>query len=175
MGTTCQFKLTIKIRVTKSKKQKSEVKQKIQYKINQDAFDVEPRFEENTNERETQNIIKKILESKTDFSIISTEQKNNMIKHFDRLLHVALIQQNLATLIIHDLYGGDKTVRKKAENSKKSSDESIRLILKLIKKINPNIGKLYAPFIFHSLSAKQPKTILDTALISKMEKLGKKN
>jgi len=148
-------------------------KQKIEYKINQDAFNVIQGFREDINEIETQELFKKMLKSETDFSFLQTKDRDKMIKHLDELLHTTLIQQNLATLIIYDLHRGDKTALKKAVKGRESNDITIDLILKLIKKINPNIGELYSAFTF-KLLAKEPKTLLDRNVISMMEQLGEK-
>jgi len=148
-------------------------KQRIEYKINQEVFNIIQGFQEDIKEKETQKLFKKILKSETDFSLLPTKDMDSMIKYLDELLHTTLIQQNLATLIIHDLHKGDKTALEKAVKGRESNDKTIDLILKMVKKINPNIGVGYSAFTFHVL-AKEYETSLNSKIISVMEELGGK-
>lgn len=148
-------------------------KQEITYEINQDVFNIIQGFHKE-NEKEDQEEYRKMLNSDIDFSVVPITERDEMIKHFDELLHIVLIQQNLATLIIHDLHQGDKVVKEKAVEGRNNNDITIDLILKLIKKINPDIGESYSTFTFNML-AKEHKSILNQYILTIIENSGKRH
>jgi len=148
-------------------------KQKIEYKINAEAFNVIQGFQEDEYDKELQSIIQQYLKPEIDFTILSKKMQDEMIQEHDEFLRIFLIKQNLATIVINSLNKDDKTAKKKAEKLRNNYDETIRLIFELILKINPNVGKMYPGFIFHILK-KDPKPILNSEIIKQMEDLGKK-
>lgn len=147
-------------------------KQKIEYQINQNTFDIIQRFQKDGDKKRSEEF-KKILKLEIDFSIISTKKRDEMVKYFDELLHIILNQQNIATLIIHDPHQKDKVIND-AIRFRASKDLIIKLIFKIIKKINPDIVKLNQIFTVQKVMKKY-KTPLNPKIISMIEKLGEKS
>jgi len=146
-------------------------KQLVEYQINPDASDVAQGFLDDHGEKEFRDEIKKSLDSNVDYSELSKDSRDKLIRECDEDLHIYLIKQNLATLVIHSLYDGDITAQNKAIKSRDEYDRTIELIFAKIKKINPTIYKMYSGFTFLSLQ-KEPVSILNSELITQMEAFG---
>ena len=148
-------------------------KQKIEYRVNQESFNLFQKFQKEDSEKKVQKTIKKLLNSKIDFSAISTKKKDMMIKYFDELMHTILNQQKLSSLIIHILKKEDSTIKDKAIEGIKRNDETIDLILKLIKKIDQETWNIYSSIMFIGFY-EEPEIVLDTKMISMIDELAKK-
>lgn len=143
-------------------------KQLVEYHINPDAADVVQGFLYDEGGEEFQDKIKKILESDIDYSKSPKALRDKLIQEYDKLLHIHLIKQNLATLVIHSLYGGNITARNKALKLREEYDLTIELIFAMIKRIDLELYKIYPGFAFYSLQ-KDPDSILNSELIKYME------
>ena len=148
-------------------------KQKIEYRVNQESFDVFKKFQKEDSEKKVQKTIKKLLNSKIDFSVISTKKKDKMIKYFDELMHTILEQQKLSNLIIHILNEEDSTIKNKAIEGIKRNDKTIDLILKLIQKIDQETWNMYFSIMLIRFY-EESEIVLDTKMISMIEELTKK-
>jgi len=147
-------------------------KQLVEYHINSDAFDVAQGFLDDHGEKEFQDTVKKILDSNIDYSKAPKKLRDKLIQEYDEILHIHLIKQNLATLVIHSLYDGNITARNKAIKFREGYDLTIKLIFAMIKRINPGQYKMYSGLTFFGLQ-KEPASILNSDLISHLEKLGR--
>ncbi|KAG2478101.1 MAG: hypothetical protein NPMRTH1_760003 [Nitrosopumilales archaeon] len=143
-------------------------KQLIEYQINPDAFDVAQGFLDDHGEKEFQDGLKKILDSDIDYSKSPKDIRDKLIREYDEKLHIYLTKQNLATLVIHSLHDGDITARNKAIKSREEYDHTIELIFAMIKRIDPELYKIYPGFTFYDLQ-KDPVSILNSELIKYME------
>jgi len=143
-------------------------KQLVEYSINPDAADVVQGFLYDEGGKEFQDESKKILDSDIDFSMAPKDLHDELIQEYDKLLHIHLIKQNLATLVIHSLYDENITARNKALKLREEYDLTIKLILAMIKRIDPELYKIYPGFTFYSLQ-KDPVSILNSELIKYME------
>lgn len=146
-------------------------KQLIEYQINPDAFDVAQGFLDDHGEKEFQDALKKSLDSDIDYSKLPKDSRDKSIQKYDKKLHIYLTKQNLATLVIHSLHDGDITARNKALKLREEYDHTIELIFALIKRIDPELYKIYPGFIFLDLQ-KEPGSILNSELIKYMESGG---
>jgi len=147
-------------------------KQLVEYHINPDAADVVQGFLYDEGGKEFQDEAKKILDSDFDYSKAPTDLRDKLIQEYDELLHIHLIKQNLATLVIHSLYDGDITARNKALKLREEYDLTIELIFAMIKRISPTVYKMYSGFTFYSLQ-KDSVSVLNSELINQMEILGR--
>ncbi len=146
-------------------------KQRVEYHVNPDAADVVQGFLYDEGGKEFQDEAKKILDSDIDYSKSPKDLRDKLIREYDEKLHIYLIKQNLATLVIHSLYDGDITARNKAKKSREEYDLTIELIFAMIKRIDPELYKIYPGFTFFSLK-KDPVSILNSELIKYMETCG---
>lgn len=144
-------------------------KQLVEYHINPDAFDVAQGFLDDHGEKEFRDIVKKILDSDIDYSKSPKDIRDKLIREYDEKLHIYLTKQNLATLVIHSLYDGDITARNKAIKCREEYDHTIELIFAMIKRIDPELYKIYPGFTFYSLEEEDPVSILNSELIKYME------
>jgi len=146
-------------------------KQVVEYHIKSDAFDVAQGFLEDHGEKELEERIKEILGSDIDYSKAPKDSRDKLIQGYDELLYIYLIKQNLSTLVIHSLYDGNVTAQNKAKKFRDEYDNIIKLILAVIKKINPTLYKTYPGFTFLNLQ-KDPISVLNNELITQMEAFG---
>ncbi len=143
-------------------------KQLVEYSINPDEAEAVQGFLYDEGGEEFQNKAKKILESDIDYSKSPKDLRDKLIQEYDELLHIHLIKQNLATLVIHSLHGGNITARNKALKLREEYDLTIELIFAMMKRIDPELYKTYPGFTFYSLQ-KDPVSILNSELIKYME------
>lgn len=146
-------------------------KQLVEYHINPDAFDVAQGFLDDHGEKEFRDGVKKILDSDIDYSKSAKDSRDKLIQEYDEKLHIYLIKQNLATLVIHSLYDGDITAQNKALKLREEYDLTIELIFAIIKRTDPELYKIYPGFTFLDLQ-KEPGSILNSELIKYMEAFG---
>lgn len=149
-------------------------KQLVEYNINPDVADVVQGFLYDEGGKEFQDEAKKILDSDFDYSKAPTDLRDELIQEYDELLHIHLIKQNLATLVIYSPYDRDVTARNKAIKLREEYDLTIKLILAMIKRISPEIYKMYHGFTFNRFQ-QYPVSVLNSELISQMEILGRQS
>ena len=143
-------------------------KQLVEYRLDPDASDVARGFLDDHGEKEFRDGVKKKLDSDFDYSKSPKDLRDKLIREYDQKLHIYLTKQNLATLVIHSLYDGDITARNKAIKCREEYDYTIELIFAMIKRINPELSKIYSGYTFYSLQ-EDPVSILNSELIKHME------
>ena len=145
-------------------------KQIVEYQIYPDAMTTSLGLIKDEGEKEFDEWVEQICNS--DISKIPKKTQNDLIRYFDESLLTNLTQQNLGTLIIHALHQGEMSMKDSAIKGRDKNDKKIAMILKIIKKINPDVYELYPAFTFHLLE-REPVSVLSDKLISNMEVLGK--